>query len=184
MKRQTLNFIVDAFAILMMLAVIATGLLLRFVLPPRSGFRGLVLSGWSRHDWGDLHFWLAVMLAALLAVHVFLHWRWVCETVRTQFARKRVARPTMRFRTLVLSGTAFTLIVIGLFSMALWFARTDLQQGGSGRGQGYRGGRATALVSTALADSPGQKQVQLAEQQDRQDGRGRQHRRGWQRDRD
>ena len=45
-----------------MLSMVATGLILRFVLPAGSGRQALTLWGWDRHDWGDTHFWLAVSL--------------------------------------------------------------------------------------------------------------------------
>jgi hypothetical protein len=60
------------------LAVLATGLILEFRLPPGSrGGQGLRLLGWGRHDWGDLHSWLAYGLLALVAVHLAMHARWL-----------------------------------------------------------------------------------------------------------
>jgi len=91
MRRNALNFVIDALTLLVLLAVVGTGLVLRYVLPPGGGGRGggprLELWGLGRHDWGGVHFWLAVGLVGLLVVHVALHWKWVCGTVR------RGARP-------------------------------------------------------------------------------------------
>jgi hypothetical protein len=36
----------------------------------------------DRHDWGALHFWIAAILLGVLAVHVFLHWRWMLPVMR------------------------------------------------------------------------------------------------------
>ena len=63
MKRNTLNFVIDATSALVMVGMIATGLLLRFVLPPGSGSRRMLWI-WGRHDWGDLRFRLAVGVGA------------------------------------------------------------------------------------------------------------------------
>ncbi len=55
-----------------------TGLLLVFRLPPGSrGGRGLDVLGWDRHAWGDLHFYVACGVVALLVVHLLLHLTWL-----------------------------------------------------------------------------------------------------------
>ncbi len=95
MKRPQLNFVIDAAAFVAFLSLLSTGLLLRYQLPPGSGGlagRGTgrgessrsitLLWGWTRHDWGEFHFWIAVALIAVLAVHLFLHWKWIVCVVR------------------------------------------------------------------------------------------------------
>ena len=82
MTRNVLNFVIDIATTLIAAAMVATGLLIRFVLPPGSGSRRL-LWGYGRHEWGDIHFWLAVAIAGIVILHVALHWQWVC----TMFAR-------------------------------------------------------------------------------------------------
>ena len=95
MTRTHLNFVVDALAFAAFLLLASTGVLLRYQLPPGSGGldgrgtgRGeaqqtvLTLWNWTRHDWGAIHFWIACALMAVLAVHLFLHWRWVVCVVR------------------------------------------------------------------------------------------------------
>ena len=86
MKKHRLNFAVDLVTLLLMLAMVATGLIIRYVLPPGSGGHdgGPALSVWglSRHGWGAVHFWLAVAVAVVLLLHVALHWAWVCGVVR------------------------------------------------------------------------------------------------------
>ncbi|MBW7904627.1 MAG: DUF4405 domain-containing protein [Phycisphaerae bacterium] len=59
MARNTLNSIIDAATFAVMLTMIATRLLIRFVLPPGSGERRS-LWDYTGNDWGDVHFWLAV----------------------------------------------------------------------------------------------------------------------------
>ena len=63
MKRSTLHFAIDVVTFLVMLAMIATGLLVRFVLSPGSGQRR-ALWKYARHNWGAVHFWLAVALGS------------------------------------------------------------------------------------------------------------------------
>lgn len=94
MRRATLNFTVDLIALLDLLLLAATGAILKWVLPPGSGgghgpgygegFRGgrgpvevRELLGLGRHDWGDVHFVLALLFLFLILVHLYLHWTWI-----------------------------------------------------------------------------------------------------------
>jgi len=80
MKQSKVNFIVDALAFLFLVLLISSGLVMRFLLPPGGGDGGggrLALWGMSRHAWGDGHFYLAMALMGVLALHLVLHWRWV-----------------------------------------------------------------------------------------------------------
>ena len=79
-----MNFIVD------LLLLTATGTIIEWVLPPGSGgghgygFRrgrdpGEVkdLLGLGQHDWGDIHFVLALLFLIVILVHLILHWTWI-----------------------------------------------------------------------------------------------------------
>jgi hypothetical protein len=76
MKRPNLNFIVDSFGFAAFVLLTATGVLTRYVLPPGSGHSTTV---WTldRHEWGSIHFWIAIAFLMVLALHLFLHWRWI-----------------------------------------------------------------------------------------------------------
>ena len=89
MKRVTLNFIVDLVSFISLLGLAFTGFIVKFVLPPGSGGHGRQLHeglgrehikalwSMSRHEWGDIHFFLAVLFLALMVVHIILHWGWI-----------------------------------------------------------------------------------------------------------
>lgn len=145
MKRNTLNFVIDAVTLLTMTAMIWTGLLLRFVLPPGTGGshggRRLALAGLDRHDWGAIHFYLAALLAALIIVHVALHWNWVCGTIR------RWVGPGTRSASE--AGTrgrhAFGLLFLGLVAVVLagsvWLADRFVEETRSEAVSGAGGAR-------------------------------------------
>ncbi|MCM8794239.1 MAG: DUF4405 domain-containing protein [Candidatus Omnitrophica bacterium] len=96
MNRPKLNFIIDAVAFAGVVFLMATGFLLRYGLPPGSGGLGAgrgagaaerpvaLLWGLTRHEWGEIHFWIAVALMAILSVHLILHWRWIVCMVKGQ----------------------------------------------------------------------------------------------------
>lgn len=58
--------------------LLGTGALLFWRLIPGSeGGRGLSLFGWSRHDWGDVHFWTGVVFLAATVLHLWVHRLWL-----------------------------------------------------------------------------------------------------------
>lgn len=83
MKRQGVNFLVDAFALAGLIFLMATGLFLRFILPSGSG-KNLSVWGLTRHEWGDVHFYIAVFIVAILSLHLVLHWRWIICAIQNK----------------------------------------------------------------------------------------------------
>ena len=95
MKRSNLNAIVDFLAYVGLVVLTTTGFLLRYQLPPGSGgIHGTgmgqgeqsksvsLLWGFSRHEWGSFHYWIALILLGFLAVHLVLHWKWIVCVIR------------------------------------------------------------------------------------------------------
>ena len=103
MSKSTANFVVDAVAFAAFVFLTATGVLLRYMLPAGSGHFS-ALWGMDRHAWGRVHFWIAVVLMGVLALHLVLHWRWVVCMVK---ARKREG-----------SGARVALALVGLLVLA------------------------------------------------------------------
>ncbi len=126
MKRTHLNLLVDALAFAAFLFLTSTGVLLRFQLPPGSGGRAgrgsgsgegqqtvLTLWEWSRHDWGTIHYWVACALMAILAIHLFLHWKWIVCIVRGKSSEQSGLR---------LGLGAFSLVALVLLAIAPWMS--------------------------------------------------------------
>lgn len=130
MRRNTVNLLVDILSLLVMSGMIATGLVIRFVLPPGTGGRHggarEVLWGMGRHDWGDVHFWLAVAIVALLLAHVALHWTWVCGTVQRFVGRGGPEGAKTPARTRNMYGAGFLAVVIVVYAAFLWIARANV----------------------------------------------------------
>jgi hypothetical protein len=80
-RRTATNFVVDALAFVAFALLTATGLVERYLLPPGSG-HFQALWGMNRHRWGEIHFWIAMALMAVLALHLVLHWNWIVCVVR------------------------------------------------------------------------------------------------------
>jgi hypothetical protein len=96
MSKSTTNFVVDTLAFAAFVLLGTTGAITRYVLPPGTGhFRSLW--GLDRHDWGGVHFWIAVVFLITLALHLVLHWRWIICTVKGSSPTNVVLRVTLAF---------------------------------------------------------------------------------------
>jgi len=80
-NRGVLITLIDVLAFLAFVFVVTTGVLLHYILPPGSG-RTIEVLGMNRHEWGDIHFLLSFAFLAVLAVHLFLHTRFIASVLR------------------------------------------------------------------------------------------------------
>jgi hypothetical protein len=185
MKRRNLHLAIDAASLLVLLALVLSGIVLHSLLPPGSGGRGggggLSLWGASRHEWGELHFWFALAAVALMAVHVVLHWTWVCAAVRGLRAEGGPpARPGRRALAAYAVGFAagLTLVVAGFWAFG---SRAVTASGADGHGHRMGHGRGAAVGShgereRAMSPPDGAAGVRLGARAGR--GGGRRHRGG------
>jgi hypothetical protein len=81
MKRARLISLIDIIAFIAFLFLTSSGILLRYLLPAGSG-RWSEVWGMTRHEWGELHFWVSVFFFAVLAFHLLQHWRFVLGLFR------------------------------------------------------------------------------------------------------
>ena len=100
MDKLKLNFVIDALMFLCLMAMAGLGFLMRYVLPSGRDARATYgsnlqfsLMGWDRHDWGDIHLYLAFTLLILLVLHIILHWRQILGLFQ-----RLVPNPRQRYR--------------------------------------------------------------------------------------
>jgi hypothetical protein len=138
MNRTKLNLVVDSLALACAVFMVATGFILEYVLPPGSGRLGTeghgvgpggmhrpiqLLWGLTRHEWGDVHFWTALILMATLSLHLVLHWRWIVSVVKGQRPEGsgiRVAVGILAFVSLL------ALAVAPFVSPTIWMPRGEV----------------------------------------------------------
>jgi hypothetical protein len=102
--KSAILFWIDFSLFALMGALVTTGVILRWVLPPGSGGRGAgrgagrfghggakQLMDLSRHEWGNVHLWIAIGLLSLLVLHLALHWGWI-KTCTPRFLLNRKNR--------------------------------------------------------------------------------------------
>ena len=76
MKKSKLITLIDISAFISFIFVISTGVLMRYVLPPRSG-QSIEILGMSRHEWGDIPFYITFIFLVILSIHLILHWKFI-----------------------------------------------------------------------------------------------------------
>lgn len=119
MSRPRVNMYLDALAFLGLLGTIVSGLVLRLVLPPGSGRLEVgssarpiaTLWGFTRHEWGGLHYKISLVLLAILALHVWLHRDWIVSM------GKRESRTSGKAFVL---GLVATLALLAVLLSPLW----------------------------------------------------------------
>ena len=145
MRRTTVNLILNGLAALLMMGLVCTGIILRFALPPGSN-KDRSLWDLARHQWGDVHFWLAVALLLVVLLHVANHWTWV---VAVTVGRKSGASGRRRW----LGGAVSLLVLAGSVSGFSWLALQHAQPAEDGRGSARTGppkGQAAAELRGAM----------------------------------
>jgi len=75
MKPAKVNLLIDWASFIALLGLVTTGWILYVTLPP--GSRGREFLGLTRHEWGDVHFAVALTFLGLIGYHLFLHWNWI-----------------------------------------------------------------------------------------------------------
>jgi hypothetical protein len=117
-----LNIIIDLVAMLLFLGMIATGYLLRFPLPPGTN-KTLTLWGLSRHQWGDVHFWISLGLLAVLLIHLALHWNWIVTVIGKRCHLIKTSQPSL------VRSAIWTIVVFsGLCISFGWLAQRNVKE--------------------------------------------------------
>lgn len=157
MNRTITNIIIDLLAALLFIGMIATGYLLRFPLPPGSN-KTHSLWGLTRHQWGDVHFWISLGLLVVMLIHLALHWNWIVTVIGKRCHVLKSTQPSL-VRSAVWTVVVFIAICVGF----VWMAEKNIkelppiQQGEGARHQRIHDGRqdsAFVQLDTNKASQP------------------------------
>lgn len=156
MEKPKLNFVIDALMFLTLMAMAGLGFLMKYTLPPGRAVwakygRNLELSwlGWDRHDWGDIHLYLAFALLALLVIHLILHWQQILGLFR-----RLLPDPRRRYRL------ALVFLLLSLLLIYFPFLITpDKQPRGRSGGGGHRSQMSDEVNLAVAARQPGQTRI-------------------------
>lgn len=82
MKRW--NLAINFFLFCSGLLAVGTAILLHWRLPHGRDGATYTFLGWDRHQWGEVHWWLGLLLVIGVVVHLALHWRWIWKIAISQ----------------------------------------------------------------------------------------------------
>lgn len=133
MDRTNFNFVIDILMFLCMAALAGLGFLMKYALiPGREAWakygRSVTLTwmGWDRHDWGQIHLYIAFILLGLLVIHLYLHWQMIlglyARLIPEAETRKRLAYAL--------------LIITAIFLFLPFLITPNVQERGGGGGRG------------------------------------------------
>lgn len=122
MNRTGINLAVDLAVAALFLALIATGFILGFALPPGTN-KNLCLWGLSRHEIGNIHLWISFAFLGVVLLHVCLHWSWVVAVVGKHMGLKASPKGN-----LLRSGLVAFLLVAAAVGLFAWLARAGVRE--------------------------------------------------------
>jgi len=124
MSKAKTNLIIDGVMFLVMMALVGTGYLRKYILLSGSASRQLYgtkvhmyLWGISRDGWATIHLYLGYLLLALLLLHIFRHWKQV-----TSIFNKLVPHSKWRLVIIILfiSASLFLALFPFLITPTYW----------------------------------------------------------------
>lgn len=95
MRRVTIKFLIDFSGFVVLSCLAGTGIIIKYILKPGTGGgprggRGLreveTLLLLKRHEWGAVHFWLALIFIVIIVVHILLHYKWIKAYLQSTFS--------------------------------------------------------------------------------------------------
>ncbi len=108
MRKNRLNFIIDVIMLLVMVVILSIGLLVKYMLPTGQEKwelygenREFLFMNLDRHQWGEIHYLLGIVLIALLILHILLHWKQIV-CIYTQWIKAKVLRILLAWAFLVI----------------------------------------------------------------------------------
>ena len=119
MKQSRLIKWVDLLSFLILVWMVATGLLLEYSLPARSGLDQLW--GLTRHQWGSVHFYSSMLFLALMLVHLLTH---------AKYIRHALAGKAPREQNYRLAAGGLGLVALVLMVVVMLFAPVEELGGG------------------------------------------------------
>lgn len=86
MKQSDLTRIIDLVSFVVFVLMVSTGLVMEYSLPVRS--RASTVLMLTRHQWGDVHYYISLSFVLLMSSHLFLHAKYIKHAVVGRAARE------------------------------------------------------------------------------------------------
>lgn len=122
LSRTIVNLLLDVVLMLILLFLVGSACVVRFVFPPGTAAKGWKLWGMDYDAWANVEFiTLCVILLAVL-VHVMLHWNWVCSVIAARVFQLKGTGSRLDEGTQTLYGVATLIAFLGAIGILLALA--------------------------------------------------------------
>jgi hypothetical protein len=86
MKKNLLKYIINSILFIDICSIAVIGLLLAFIIPEGRGYQApKYFLGLHRHEWGNIHLFLSILLSGLLVCHLRLNRTWIIQSTKRYF---------------------------------------------------------------------------------------------------
>jgi len=114
MSRNSVNFLLDTVLLLVLLSVLLTTGVVRFVFPPGPQAGDWRVWGYGYDAWSWVQFALQAVMGVAVLVHLVLHWKWVCGFVAFRYGRWRGERISLNEANVTLYGVSVLIAVLAV----------------------------------------------------------------------
>jgi hypothetical protein len=126
-SKTIVNFTVDATLLVLVVSLLFTAAVLRFVFPAPSTSAGWTLWGRGYDAWANFQFALVSVLGLAILLHVMLHWSWVCGVIVTKLLRRSGLKNTLDEGQQTLWGVGMLIVVVNILGLLIGLAYLTLQ---------------------------------------------------------
>lgn len=126
-SRTAVNFMVDTVLLLLVMSLLFTAAVLRFVFPAPSASGGWTLWSYDYDAWAAFQFVLAAILGLAILLHVMLHWSWVCGVVLTRILGRSGRAARLDDGQQTLWGVGMLIAVVNILGLLVGLAYLMIQ---------------------------------------------------------
>jgi len=125
--KSVVNFVVDAVLFSLVVMLLFTAAVLRFVFPAPSISAGWNLWSYSYDSWSNFQFALVAVTSLAILLHLMLHWSWVCGVFVTKLFRRSGRTAKLDDGQQTLWGVGMLILVINIIGLLLGLAYLTIQ---------------------------------------------------------
>lgn len=126
-SRTDVNFVLDAALLVVFTLLMGISAIVRFIFPRASAATGWRLWGYSLDDWCDLQFAVVALLAAMILLHLMLHWTWVCGVVTSRLSRHKQRTIRLDDGNRTLYGVGLLIVIVNVLGLLVGAAALTIR---------------------------------------------------------
>jgi hypothetical protein len=122
-----INFVLDAFLLVVCVSLLFASAVLRVVFPTPSAAQGWTVWGGDYDTWANLEFTLVSIIGLAVLLHVTLHWSWVSGVIITRVLRRPAREAKTDTGAQTLWGVAMLIVIVNLLGVLVGVAYLTAQ---------------------------------------------------------